>query len=114
MRACQCSFCRAHAGLTASDPPGSLAFVASAPDKLHRYRFGSRTTDFLLCRECGINLGARSETPNGVFGVVNIRALRPMPAELPPAQPIDYAQESVAAKLERREARWTPLLPESL
>jgi hypothetical protein len=114
VRACQCSFCRAHGALTVSDPAGSLVFAAAPNERLHRYRFGSRTTEFLLCRECGVYIGARIESAAGGFGVVNVRSLRPVPAELSTPVPMDYAEETVSAKRERRETRWTPLASESV
>ena len=114
VRACQCSFCRAHGGLTVSDPGGSLLFAAASNEKLHRYRFGTRTTDFVLCRDCGVYVGAVLTSEAGRFGVLNVLALRPVPADLPAPALMNYAEESVSAKRERREARWTPLAPESL
>jgi hypothetical protein len=114
VRACQCSFCRAHGGLTVSDPAGTLLFAAASNDKLHRYRFGTRTTDFVLCRDCGVYVGAVLVSAAGRFGVLNALALRPVPADLPAPAPMNYGEESVSEKRERREARWTPLAPESL
>ncbi len=114
LRECQCSFCRAHAALTVSDPAGSLVFAAISPGRLHRYRFGSGRTDFLLCRECGVYIGARIQIAGQGFGVLNVRALRPPLADLPAPTPMDYGQESVAAREQRRQARWTPLAASSL
>ncbi len=114
VRACQCSFCRAHGALTVSDPDGRLAFAAASDERLQRYRFGSRTAEFLLCRDCGVYVGARIEGAAGGFGVLNVRSLQPVPTQLPAPVSMDYAQESVAAKRARREARWTPLAPESV
>ena len=51
VRACQCSFCRAHDALSISDPAGRLEFSARSPERLQRYRFGSGITEFLLCRD---------------------------------------------------------------
>jgi hypothetical protein len=109
VRACLCRFCRAHAALSCSDPRGSLAFVESRAGALERYRFGLKTADFLLCRRCGVYIGAAIETPAGRFGIVNTRALRDPPADLPAPQPMDYEGEDVAARNARRAARWTPL-----
>jgi hypothetical protein len=114
VRGCQCSFCRAHAGLTISDPSGSLEFAAVHPEQVQRYRFGRRVTDFLLCRTCGIYVGASVAVPNGRFGVLNTHALRPIPANLPQPVPMNYAAETLLEKQQRREARWTPLTASSL
>ncbi len=114
VRACQCGFCRAHAGRTVSDPIGSLEFLAVRPEQLQRYRFGSGVTDFLVCRACGVYLGASAADHGRRFGVLNVRALRPIPMDLPEAVPMDYSAESVFEKQQRREARWTPLTASSL
>jgi hypothetical protein len=59
IRACQCTFCRIHAALSTSDPNGSLRFNEHVPGALNRYRFGYKTTDFLVCRNCGAYVGPR-------------------------------------------------------
>ncbi|HEY4771962.1 MAG TPA: hypothetical protein VIH50_02940 [Steroidobacteraceae bacterium] len=114
VRACQCAFCRAHGALTTSDPAGTLAFAARDIGRVHRYRFSSGTTDFLICRECGVYVGARLEASRGHFGVLNTRALRPIPAALPEPASMHYGDEPAELRQERRTARWTPLAPASL
>jgi hypothetical protein len=114
VRTCQCSFCRAHDALSVSDPAGSLEFHASRPERLQRYRFGSGITEFLICRECGVYIGARLAGEHGAFGIINARALLPIPQELPPPTPMNYAGESAGDKRTRRAARWTPLTASSL
>ena len=108
VRACQCSFCRAHQVLTTSDPLGSIEFAANG-DYLSRYRFGERTADFLICRRCGVYVGALIETATGRYGIINIKALRPIPAELPRSLPMEYGSESKEQRIARRELRWTPV-----
>ena len=110
VRACQCSFCRAHAGLTTSDQAGSVEFREHVRGALHHYRFGQMTADFLICRKCGVYLGAAISTTKGNFGVININALRPVPANLPAAVATDYEGETAEQRIERRSQRWTPLI----
>jgi hypothetical protein len=109
VRACQCGFCRQHAAVTTSDPDGRLAFHVLEPGALQHYRFGLKTADFLLCRQCGVYLGAEVSTARGAFGLINTRTLTPLPVGLPAAAPADYGAESAAERLARRESRWTPL-----
>lgn len=107
IRACQCRFCRAHDALSTSDPGGSIAFEAAEPGQLQRYRFGLRTADFLLCRQCGVYIGAVIATPKGRFGIVNTRALvDPQPAMAQP-EPISYDGEDRDGRAARREERWS-------
>jgi hypothetical protein len=114
LRACQCSFCRIHAALSTSDPAGSLAFQAVRIDALQRYRFGRQTADFLICRICGVYIGATCAGAPGRFGIVNVRALRPIPQGLSAPTSMHYDDESPTERLARRAIRWTPLRADSL
>lgn len=109
IRACQCRFCRVHDALSASDPAASIAFHASDPAQLQRYRFGLRTADFLLCRHCGAYIGAMIETPRGRFGIINTRALADPVPPLAPAEAAHYDGEDTAERVDRREKRWSPV-----
>jgi|SRR5579862_4816182 len=109
VRACRCGFCRAHGALTTSDPAGRLAFHINSAPTLQRYRFGLKTADFLLCTRCGVYLGAQIETARGAFGIVNVRAIVPTSIALPDPAAADYGAEDAAARISRREKRWTPM-----
>jgi len=109
VRACDCSFCRRHATLSTSDPAGLLEFRVAEPAALHRYRFGMSTADFLVCTRCGVYIGAQIDTGCGTFGIINLRALAPLAAQLPAASPVSYHAEDAAQRLARRAERWTPL-----
>ena len=110
VRACQCSFCRAHGALTTSDPSGSVEFFEHTAGELNRYRFARRTADFLLCCNCGVYLGAVIDTAHGRFGIINVNALKSRPAGLKAAVVADYEGESADQRIARREQRWTPVL----
>ena len=109
VRACQCGFCRARDAMTTSDPAGRLTFHVNEPDALQRYRFGLNTADFLLCRRCGVYIGAQIQTAGGAFGIINTRALTPHLQGLPAAAAADYGSENAGERIQRREKRWTPL-----
>ena len=109
VRACQCRFCRAHDALSASTPDADIRFTATNSDMLQKYRFGLRTADFLLCRECGVYIGAVIETDGGAFGIVNVHALVEAPADLAATAPISYDAENTGGRVSRREERWTPV-----
>jgi hypothetical protein len=108
IRACQCSFCRTHAALSTSDPAGSLEFREHSPGALHRYRFGRRTADFLVCRICGVYIGAVLQSGTRSFGIINVRVLTSLLEQLPDASPMSYDGEEAAERVARREKRWTP------
>lgn len=109
IRACQCRFCRAHDALSTSDPGGTLSFDATEPEQLQRYRFAMKTADFLLCRNCGVYIGAVITTPAGAWGIVNTHALDPVPDDIADVQPISYDNEDSSGRIARREERWTPV-----
>lgn len=108
VRACQCSFCLAHDALSTSDPTGELRFSAIVPGNLQHYQFGLKTADFLLCRECGVYIGAFIETGNGSWGIVNTHALTDKPTDISAHTPADYDGETSGNRVSRREERWTP------
>lgn len=110
LRACQCRFCRAHAVVTTSDPEGTLQFVASDPSALNRYRFGLHTADFLICRNCGVYIGAVMQGTQGRFGIINVHALRAPAVELATSTPRDYGAERADERNARRERQWTPVV----
>jgi hypothetical protein len=109
VRACQCTFCRAHDALSSSDPQGSLEFREHEPGTLRRYRFGGRTADFLICGRCGVYIGARMQVDGRTFGIINVHALAPAPSGLPAPTPMSYEGEDAGARRDRRLARWTPM-----
>ena len=110
IRACQCRFCLAHAALSCSDPEGMMDIFAHEEDRLCRYRFGLRTADFLLCRHCGVYVGAVIESGNNRFGIINTRALLERPVNLADPQQISYEGENVKERSVRRAHRWTPVM----
>jgi len=109
VRACQCGFCRAHGALTTSDPAGTVRFRYVYPDRLRRYRFGLRTADYLVCRECGTWIGAVMMTGAGAVALVNVNALRERPRGLATAKVTNYRDESLEQRRARRRANWTPV-----
>ncbi len=104
VRADQCGFCRRHGAKTVSDPAGSLALRFRESD-VERYRFGSRTCEFIVCRSCGAYVAAIIEG----YGVLNVVAADIDAFSRRPARPVDYEDETAATRLARRRERWTPL-----
>jgi hypothetical protein len=112
LRACQCSFCRAHGVRSASDPAGSFSVWAQDWSEVTRYRFGTKTADVLLCRKCGVYVGAVTETPAGLLGVVNVNALVDQSAFTMAPERSDFGAEEpegrVVDRQARRAKRWMP------
>lgn len=110
LRSCACSFCRAHGTRTVSDPAGLFEMWADDWSAVEPYRFGSGTADYLLCRRCGVYVGAVCETTAGMRAVANTNALDDRAAFTgQPACP-DHSGEATEARLTRRAATWTPAI----
>ncbi|HEX2669014.1 MAG TPA: aldehyde-activating protein [Gammaproteobacteria bacterium] len=109
LRACQCSFCRAHGALSTSDPAGRVSVSAGDASMVQKYRFGLRITDFILCRRCGVYLLAVAEMGGVRYAVLNANALDERARLTSPPQPMDYGGEDAASRRARRAARWTPV-----
>ena len=104
-RACQCSFCRRHNARSVSDPAGEVVLTLG-PDT-RRYRFGTRSSDFLICGRCGIYVGALAELGDGTYAVLNLNAFDDPRLELV-GEPMVYDGESAQQRAARRHQRWTP------
>ncbi len=109
LRACMCSFCRAHGARNASDPNGTMRIDVRGVDRLVRYRFGLKTADFLLCASCGVYIGAL--LPDGEHGwfTVNVNTFREPPPLDFPLQPVVYDSEDIGGRVDRRKTKWTPV-----
>jgi hypothetical protein len=108
LRACACSFCRAHNTRTVADSAGLLELSADNWSLVVFYRFGSRTADYVLCHRCGVYVAAICETSAGLRAVVNVNCLtdRASFTRIPTAT--DYEGETTEARLSRRATKWMP------
>lgn len=109
LRACQCSFCRTHGARTTSDPNGSMRLEIRDRKKLQRYRFGLKTADFLICRACGVFVGALMAENGKSYITVNANTFKPPPAYDIIAVAKNFGAEDVAGRKVRRAAMWTPV-----
>jgi hypothetical protein len=107
VRACGCSFCRRHGTKAVADPDGRLTIVAPAGG-LHRYRFGLRTADYLICRTCGVYVAAVIADHGQARATLNVAGTGVPAFHDRPAEPVDYDHEDVARRRARRLAHWTP------
>jgi hypothetical protein len=102
-----------HAGRTVTDRNGRVAISARTQD-LSRYQFATRSSDFLVCRHCGVYVGAliTVDAAEGrrSFATLNTRALAWTFTQAPASR--DYDGESAEARTARRVANWTPAVLE--
>ncbi len=109
IRSCQCTFCRAHGARCTSDPAGTVDFRASDDAAVLRYRFGLKTADFLVCRECGVYVGAVIDGAAGVFATLNLNSMKTSVRVLGESTAVSYDSEGSEDRIERRRSRWTPV-----
>ena len=107
LRACQCGFCRRHGARTTSDPVSRL-HIEATPGALTRYRFGRRTTEALICDECGVYVASMIEVEGRSFATLNVTGVDLAAFAGRVAEPSHYDDETDEVRLARRLARWTP------
>ena len=107
VRACQCGFCSRHGTMTISYPAGH-ALIEVKGDALGTYRFGTQTATTLLCRYCGVYVGAVLRDEDRHWSIANARglALKAFSGRDPAA--MHYEGESGDERIARRKLKWTP------
>lgn len=105
VRACDCSFCRLHLAQTWSDPVGRAEINIRDAEQLQRYRFATRSTDFLICRTCGAYAGAVICDNGDSWVTLNLR----LTGREFPEQPVRYGREDRGTRRARRRLLWTPM-----
>jgi hypothetical protein len=107
LRTCACSFCRKHAATTATDPQGLLELTIVDVQEAVRYRFGSRTADYLLCGRCGVYVAAVMTAQAGAVATLNINVLDARDAFTQTPRSVSYEGESPHQRRLRRAESWT-------
>lgn len=107
-RRCGCSFCVKHGGAWTSHPEARMAVTIADADAVERYRFGTATADFLVCRTCGAVPAVLSDIDGRTFGIFNVNCLD-LPAGTDLAEAAtDFEGEATDDRLARRQRNWIP------
>jgi len=109
LRACQCTFCRAHGARTATDREGRARLVIRDTLAAVRYRFGLRTADYLVCARCGVYVAAIIDHAGRRYATFNMNAVRLPALDARVAEPATCDGETAEARRARRVASWTPV-----
>ncbi|ACY13966.1 conserved hypothetical protein [Haliangium ochraceum DSM 14365] len=107
-RACQCSFCRGRRARWTSVPAGEVVLAVADSAALSRYRFGTRTADFLVCARCGGAIAVACELEGSLYAVVNVDCIAALRDRELDTAPSSFDGEDVDARLMRRQRSWTP------
>ena len=109
IRACQCAFCTRHGSRAAADPDGRLTISVKDKARVQVYRFGLRTADYLLCRECGVYVAAICGDDDDARAIVIVNALDDRERFSREPIPVRYDAESREQRLARRRSVWMPI-----
>lgn len=110
VRKCSCSFCSKHGARNTSDPQGSVQITIRNPEQVIRYRFGLKTADFLICKRCGVYVGAVMQTGERSYATTNVNTFTAAARFAQEPVVVSYEGETEAKRIARREANWTPVL----
>ena len=72
-RQCGCKYCLKHQANWFADPQGSLQLKSVVAPT--RYRFGTRTADFVMCPNCGVLVAATCTIEGIDYGILNLACL---------------------------------------
>jgi len=104
-RACDCSYCRKHGAAYVSDPKGRMVIHIKDEQRCQRYRQGSGSAEMVLCRECGVLIGAIYRDVAWLYGTINVTA---MDSSLTWGTGVTASPQQLSApeKVERWKALW--------
>jgi len=105
-RTCQCALCKKHGASWISDPEGKATVTFQNKELVNFYRFGHGTSDFLICKTCGVLTIATCEIKGRIRAVINITPMTETIFTAPPIQTV-FDEETVESRLARREKNWT-------
>jgi hypothetical protein len=106
-RECDCEFCRKHGAAYVSDPGGKLTVAVSDAGGIGRYRQGNALADMLICRKCGVLVGALYAAEGPLYGVVNVQSLEAVRG-FGARQAVSPQKLNAAEKARRWQDIWFP------
>jgi hypothetical protein len=107
LRACQCGFCLRQGAATVSDPDDHVEIQCN-PSAWRVYRLALRSAQPLVCGDCGVYIGTILRQADRMWSAVNVRGTGMKEFDPARAQPVPYAGETLAARIARGKAGWTP------
>ena len=95
-----------HGGVWTSHPAARLVLRIADPAEATRYRLGTGTADFHVCRACGAVPAVTCVLDGRTYAVVNVNCLEGVDPATLHRVPTNFEGEAVADRLGRRRARW--------
>ncbi|MCW8890881.1 MAG: aldehyde-activating protein, partial [Sedimenticola sp.] len=75
-RACDCDFCTSHGAAYISDSKGKLSLAIKNEKEVSRFKQGSGLVDFLICRNCGVVVGACYQEGEYFYAAINANSIK--------------------------------------
>ena len=75
-RSCDCDFCTTHEASYISDSTGKLKLEIKGEKEISRFKQGSGIAEFLICKNCGVVVGAYYEEGEILYGAINSKSVR--------------------------------------
>lgn len=108
VRACGCGLCTKHKAVWTSHPRGRFSLAIADEDQLNRYRFGTKTADFHVCRACGVMPITTCVIASTRYALVNIHTFNGVDQARLVHRATDWEGETIESRLARRQRTWTP------
>ena len=108
VRACGCALCTKHGAAWTSHPQGRFHLHIADDAAVTRYRFGTKTADFHICRVCGVVPIATCTIEGARYAVVNVRTFENVDRVELVETAADFEGETTENRLARRKRNWTP------
>lgn len=108
VRACGCNLCTKHKAVWTSHPYGRFRVFIGDESQLNRYRFGTKTADFHVCRACGVMPITTCVIASVRYAVLNIQTFDAVDRARLVQRATDFEGETIQSRLGRRQRSWTP------
>lgn len=106
VRRCTCTFCVKHGAFYTSDPAGSLTVSIRNPQAVSDYRFGTRTAEPQVCRQCGVVPVILARIEEHVYAVVNLATAEGLAIPSECIQDVNYEYQTADERRSRRARTW--------
>ena len=103
-RACQCSYCKKKNAAYISFPDWKLEVKIKNSVHINKFRFSTRTADFVSCKICDELIYVVSKIGNKNYSVVNITAFKNV--QFPDPVKTDFDSELQSERIIRRKSNW--------
>jgi hypothetical protein len=108
VRRCSCTLCMKHGAVWTSHPDGRFGIQVVDETQVARYRFGTRTADFHICRTCGVIPIVTCLIEGTQYAVVNVNTFDNVARSQLVETAADFEGETTENRLARRRRNWTP------